>query len=642
MDAADRGKAPAATQGLQPVSDDEVKRAIATAGPVELHRIMGENFAVWAQFGGLKIDRNPIDLDSHRYLVDLYMDHHPHLSVRKGAQVGLTSWQLLKLLWWCVWFDVNVGLYLPGEKLVHTMSTARLSPLIDGNESIRAALDRKTNSNTLKGFKNANGQMSWFYLFHIGGTTATESTPLDIIGFDEIWKVSELDITQAEFRVSASKRKVKMFSSTPSAEGVNIDLRFKQGTQHTWLSKCLCEDGGVDLSATWPDCVVAKRDGSAYYRCPKCKAIIRDPQNGRYVAKRPNAENHSYHISQILSPKSSAAELFSLYKKLLARNNAAAFHRGALGRPYVDENAIPINEDILRNCVNAPEWPAYDGRGLRWAYEPGASSELKTSCAMGVDQHSGNVYVVIERRGPDGKKQIVHLEVVESGNPRYWEEGRPVTPFRRVHHLMREFDVGMCVVDYGPNYNDAASLARAFPGRVFVAYYQESGSDPVRWLDKAQPREQVRKGGVNLQLKWQVYLQRYKTIDDTLAEFMTRQIFMPHPDRLMQVALNEDTNRFEAEPTCRRFWTHLQSIARDVWVDTVDTATHDKPATGKMEVQWINIKRDPHFVHAANYCRVALERMRGAPVFRIIGDNAQDSGYPYGGLDWRSQITGLR
>ncbi len=187
----------------------------------------------------------------------------------------------------------------------------------------------------------------------------------------------------------------------------------------------------------------------------------------------------------------------------------------------------------------------------------------------------------------------------------------PVTPYIRARELMHEYDVSCCVTDWMPNYNEASQFARDFPGRVFVAYYSESATDAVRWMDKRTQTDAVRKAGPNVNLRWQVQLARYKTIEDTLSKFTHGRIRMPDPDQLTQVILQERKGTFEAENICRsRFWLHMRSIARE------KVGLEDE--TGIYKMRWRNVNLDPHYVHSLNFARVALERGSKQPIFSFM------------------------
>src|SRR5207248_3166934 len=142
------------------------------------------------------------------------------------------------------------------------------------------------------------------------------------------------------------------------------------------------------------------------------------------------------------------------------------------------------------------------------------------------------------------------------------ENGQPTTPFKRLYELVREYNITIGMVDAQPNTNGAQEFARFFPGKIFLAWYGEApGPDQIKWWDKMKMKEQIRKGGKEIKLKWQCTLSRYSSLDMTLRQFSESMIIMPHPDKLVQLVRNEESGRFEAENIVRtRTWKHLCSM----------------------------------------------------------------------------------
>jgi hypothetical protein len=277
------------------------------------------------------------------------------------------------------------------------------------------------------------------------------------------------------------------------------------------------------------------------------------------------------------------------------------FFNAKLGIPYIDVENQPITEDVLDSCVNTD---------MKWAYHAEAPKDRKQHTAMGVDQHGGNCYCVIAKRGPGGKRELVHFEIIDSANPRYWENGKPVSPFNRIIELFKEFNCQLCVIDAMPNYNEAMQFAYLFPGRVFLAFYGDAGQDMVKWLDKVKPKEQIRKGSKEIKIKWQVIINRYMSIDFMLKQWVDRAVQLPHPDALTQTIKNKESGYYEVENIVRTYmYKHLRSLVREK--EMLDEET------GRYRMKWIYTEGDPHSVHALNYCNVALGRLARQAIWSL-------------------------
>lgn len=379
----------------------------------------------------------------------------------------------------------------------------------------------------------------------------------------------------------------------------DINRRWQQGTQHIWMSACGCPDG-CDLARTFPDCIVTddpKRPGEVYLRCPKCRYEIKDAQNGRYVPMNPSADYHSYHVSQLASKYRSTKEVWT---EFLNTTNIEEFYNAALGIPYIDSANRGVTPSQLEACVN-PQ--------LRWMKDE--RKEEKTRTAMGVDQGGAYNMVVIADIAPDGtRKRIRHVEIIEQLNPQYYEDGNPVSPFNRLYKLMDEFNVGICVIDMMPNYNEALKFAQAFPGRVFLAYYKRDGKEVVQWGDRGKYKENVRKAGPLLKFKYQCAIGRFPSLSFALGEWAEGNVQIPPLDGIRQIARSEEHDsrgQLIPESPARRLFSHLPRLIKR-WTE-VDAET----GSGRWE--WVYAGGDPHLAHAWNYCNIALERIRRKAVF---------------------------
>jgi len=294
-------------------------------------------------------------------------------------------------------------------------------------------------------------------------------------------------------------------------------------------------------------------------------------------------------MSRFITPR-------EVWRSWQTTQNMKEFYNAKLGKPYVDEENVPVTVDDLIACEN-PE--------INW----GAAHNRKPQVAMGVDQMRGINYVVIAERTPT-KKRIIHFEIIDSMNPQYVEAGQRVTPFKRLYQLMKDFDVDMCIIDAMPNANEAMDFARAFTRRVFVAWYLDShgtSRDIVQWGDRAKDKMTTKRGGPKIKFKYTCVLNRFLSIDFALAEIANRNCEWPHPDRLIQVARGLESGRYEPQAIMRKyFYLHMTKIIRQ------KTIVNDETGTFRME--WVNLGLDPHTVHAWNFANIALERLRRVPL----------------------------
>lgn len=554
----------------------------------DLRHLSSESFALWTQTSGVTVDGNPIDFNSHRYLLPIYLCDEDEIVWQKAAQMGATVYMLLKLIHWLHTHQGRkAGLYFPTKEGVENLSKDRLTPLLQSIPELNGSIDTQDKLGLRKIGKSS------LYLFHLGGVASKDSVPLDFVAFDEVRLCKAGDIDQAMERISHSPYKKRILMSTCGLPGADIAARFDLGTQYIWYSKCKC-DPGVDLARTFPDCVVDdKKRGKLYLRCPKCKYVINDPQNGRYVAKNPTAPYPSFHVSQLVSKYMPLSHLWDFYNRT---TNKAEFYNAKLGLPYIDVENQGVTLQQLKACIDPT---------LEWA-RPG---KQPAPCAMGVDVGGGYVYATIADL-TDSKKRIRHFEIVEAENPRYMQNGQRVTPFKRLYELMNEFNVQLCVIDAMPNYDMVLEFAHAFPGRVFAAFYSKEAKDVVTWSDRPRVKAGLKKAGPLLKFKNYCVISRFLSLDIALNSWATQDVICPDPDKLVQMAVDEKTKQLKPEAVMNR--------AFNMYMRLIKQFTVHNEETGEGRYEWIYSGGDPHAAHSWNYCNIALERLRRSTSFSFV------------------------
>jgi len=208
---------------------------VANISPVQLSALQRENFALWAATAGIEVDHKPFDFKRHKYLLPMYSDMSKEICLMKAAQMGATIWMLLRLLHFTLHNAAKACLYFPTQDGVSKLSKDRLRPLIDSNPTLETAI---TDTDTI-GYKQI-GAKSSLYLQHMGGEATKDSTPFDMICFDEVRLLNPADIDQARERISHSEYKYVMQVSTAGFPGNDIHRVFMRGTQNYWHVNCNC------------------------------------------------------------------------------------------------------------------------------------------------------------------------------------------------------------------------------------------------------------------------------------------------------------------------------------------------------------------------------------------------------------------
>lgn len=565
----------------------------------DLNYLAKDSFPLWCLTSGVSPDHRPFDFDKHRYLLPIYMDMGDEIVVRKAAQTGLTIWGMLRVLYW---LEMNqgckAGYYVPTQTLAMDMSKDRLAPLMDSCASIKLLSDPHDKLNLKK-----IGTSS-LYFNHIGGSASKDSVPLDYLMFDEVRLMDTKDIDQTKHRVSHSMHNMKTYVSTVGREDDNIDKYYKQGSMASWVSRCGCSDG-CNLALTFPACVVyddPRRQGEMYFRCPKCRYEIRDPQNGFYLRENTSADFNSYHFSQLISKYrgkknadgiiTTSAVIKDVWREFTTTSNMTEFYNATLGLPYTDSKNVGVTMAQMEESMNTD---------LRWAI----FEENIPQTAMGIDQGAGYIMCVIADFNKDKtRKRLRHVEIIEINNKHY---SQYEDPFHRADELMREFNVNICVTDAMPNVNSALNFAQRHPRKVFLGYYSEGQKEVVQWQDRPQAKESIKKAGPFLKFKYTASIGRFPSLSYSLGEWALGNWEMPNPDALVQQCIGERDGIVKAESPARRLMEHNCRLVKE-WRET-------DPDTGSGKWVWVYGGKDPHLAHALNYCNIALERLKKNTMF---------------------------
>jgi hypothetical protein len=94
-------------------------------------RSLSEPLSGWV-LKRLRLDGRPFWFEGHEYLRTIYDDTAPHVVLSKAAQVGGTTWAILKSIHACL-TDLNVIYFFPTRTDVLDFSRSRVTPLLDEN-----------------------------------------------------------------------------------------------------------------------------------------------------------------------------------------------------------------------------------------------------------------------------------------------------------------------------------------------------------------------------------------------------------------------------------------------------------------------------------------------------------------------------
>src|SRR5436309_508013 len=441
-------------------------------------RAASEPLALWAQ-RRIRLEGRPFSFEGHEYLRAIYDDTAPHVVLTKAAQVGGTTWAILRSIHACR-SGLNVIYYFPTRTDVLDFSKSRVAPLLQDNPFL-GKLMTDTDTAGLKRIGSAH-----LYLRGMQSAVGLKSVPADMLVFDELDEATPDAKTRAKERLSHSDYRRTIELSNPSLPGYGIDEVFQASDQRHWTIRC-------DACREWtaPDLafpmklgeevrVLRRRgDGTCYRACPRCDAEL-DVEAGEWVATFPGRSIHGYRISQLFSSKIDPTEILHEYE---TTHFPERFYNLKIGIPWADTQNRVDRATVLACCGSEPIWQ----RGNDYVY-----------CTIGVD--IGKVlHVVSSRRleGEEDRRQVVYLGALQG--------------YAELDELMARFRVQECVVDALPELHATRAFAGRHAGKVWMCFFNENQKGEPAWDYQ----------------KWIVQVNRTEALDLSRAVLRERRWVLP-------------------------------------------------------------------------------------------------------------------
>lgn len=436
-------------------------------------RTTSDPLGAWA-VKRIRLDGRPFRFEGHEYLRAIFNDTSPHIVLSKAAQIGGTTWAILRSLHACL-NGLNVIYFFPTRTDVLEFSKSRVGPLLGDNPFLAKQL-RDTDTAGLKRIGDAH-----LYLRGMQSTVGMKSVPADMIVFDELDEASPDARSMAWERISHSDYKRVIELSNPSLPGYGIDEQFEKSDQRHWTLKCpacghwtcLEKEFPVKLGQDVP--VIRLGDDGSYYRaCVKCETEL-DLDSGEWVPDYPGRPIHGYRISQLFSEKVDPGEILNEYRTTRFPDR---FYNLKIGIPWADIERRLDPGTVLSLRGPVTEW-----------------DERRHYYAMGVDTGK-DLHVVILRWDFNREEQpaLIHLDICRD--------------FEHLDSYMKRFRVFRCVIDGLPETHSARDFSKRFRGHVYLNFFNEHQRGSANWDRK----------------DYKVEINRTEALDDSRAIIRERGI----------------------------------------------------------------------------------------------------------------------
>lgn len=276
----------------------------------------------------------PLDFKDRLFLLQILSDWSKEIVIKKCSQVGGSVIFNLKLIFALSKLRQNVIYTFPTDSDVNEFVSSKTNKIIEQNRHV-PGLETLQTDNVQR--KEVNGRFAFFK-----GTiskTAAIMTTADIRIHDEVSRSAQQVIEMYESRTKASEFGGCWLFSNPTTEKDLLDQAWWRSDQKEWHITCpTCQ---LEQVLTWPDSIDLK---TKQFVCKDCKGIITDEarRKGRWVATNPGSAVSGYHISHLMCPWISAAQIVEDSEK-----DQEYFYNFVLGEPYNPGNLKVGRSTIL-------------------------------------------------------------------------------------------------------------------------------------------------------------------------------------------------------------------------------------------------------------------------------------------------------
>lgn len=494
----------------------------------------------WIRMNDIKNEKGmPIEFEQHSFLVQPYRDESQKLCCMKAAQIGFSTMAILKVFWLAKYRKITAIHTLPTDDDVKKFSHSKIGPIVKKNPVIAEMISPAVDSIYQKRIGDA-------HIFWEGtkGQSKGIMVTADLLVHDELDRSDRATVETYESRIAHSEFKGKWIFSNPSRPNVGVDVYWQRSDKKQWHIKCpRCNE--------WQplDYFVNVDKEKKIFICRKCKREL-PPEartSGEWVAEFPGREWSGYHISQLMAPWVTAAELIELEET----KSQEYFYNFVLGLPVIG-GANNVSRSIILQCCAPNE--IEETKNHRWKLL-GVDVGKVLHCVQGTEYGITKVFTLAN-----------------------WDE---------LHHYMIQQGINLCVVDNAPDTENAAKFVAHFRGRAYrcIYDYNDGRADMLDW------QESGHKAGV-------VYAHRTRVIDHTIEAYSTGlvKVYMNPNDPWLQGQQKQGV----IENCLCDHWETLYTVG----ADGEDKNIVKKDKMGNVIRTWENAGPD-HFAHANVYYEMA-------------------------------------
>lgn len=395
----------------------------------------------WVANNSIRTESGDIlDFKKYRFMYDVYSDRSPLMCCMKCAQIGFTTYEILKTAHECKNDKIDIIYVLPTADDVKKFSGGKTNKMIAQNPVLQSwTKDKDSVEQKQFGDNTIYYQGSW-----------TERAALMITAkklvVDEYDRCKPQIVEQYDSRLQSIANPKKAFFSNPSAPDFGIDKLYKQSDQKKWHITHSCGRTFVMDE----NCVNYDQE---IYQCPHCQEEIVDEERrmGEWIATS-KGEWSGYWIPLWIAPWMPASKIAEAKRT----KSAEYFANFVAGLPFIGGgNKVSAQTLIkcLSNTINSQE----------------------DRVIIGVDTGLPIHYVLANKQG--------YFHYGTCSDPSTGKD-----PYDDLRALLRRFPGSILISDQGGDLIGIRKMQSEFPGRVFLVWYRrdKKAQEIIKWGENTE------------------------------------------------------------------------------------------------------------------------------------------------------------
>lgn len=376
-----------------------------------------------------------LDFRKYRFMFDVYADRSRLMCCMKCAQIGFTTYEIIKTAHECKNEKIDIIYVLPTADDVRKFSGGKTNKILAQNPVMMEwTKDKDSIEQKQFGENTVYYQGSW-----------TERAALMITAkklvVDEYDRCKPAIVEQYDSRLQSIADPKKAYFSNPSAPDFGIHKIYKNSDQKKWHITHSCGSEYVMDES----CIDYENE---IYKCPKCAGEITDEERrmGEWKATA-KGEWSGYWIPLWIAPWMTAKHISEMKKN----KTAEYFANFVAGLPYYG-SGNKVSAGTIVSCLSKE------------------INDQSERVIIGVDTGLPIHYVLANKKG--------FFYYGKCSDP-----SGGTDPYKEIEALMRRFEGSIVVADQGGDLIGIRNLQAKYPGRVFLVWYRadRKSQEIINW-----------------------------------------------------------------------------------------------------------------------------------------------------------------